>query len=156
MRYVQHKRVLNTSKQTLLPYILHAWSNLHFRRSVSMLSNWECISSLSSIVPPLFVTKKFTLHTFKTFRAAFFAYRNNFFSIISSLATGYTTPQFLLPNQLATSVQELVAKEFHKSSKLTPAIPSGFEAVYYELQYVLEVTMLPKCTSFVLGIPMDS
>ena len=93
---------------------------------------------------------------FKAFRAAFYAYRNNFFSIISSLATGHITPQFLLPTQLATIVQELAAEEFRKGSKLTPAIPSGFEAIYYELQIVLEVTMLPKGISFVLGIPMNS
>ena len=98
-----------------------------------------------------------TLYTrFITYRADFYAYRNNFFSIISSLATGYIFPQFLLPNQLATIVQDIVAKEFRKSSKLTPAIPSGFKAIYYELQIVLEVTMLPKGISFVLGIPMNS
>ena len=83
-------------------------------------------------------------------------YRNNFFSIISSLATGHITPQLLLPTQLATIVQELAAEEFRKSRKLTPAIPSGFDAIYYELQMVLEVTMLPKGISFVLGIPMNS
>ena len=98
-----------------------------------------------------------TLYThFKPFRAAFYAYRINFFSIISSLATGHITPQFLLPTQLATIVQELAAEEFRKGIKLTPAIPSGFEAIYYELQIVLEVTMLPKGISFVLGIPMNS
>ena len=105
----------------------------------------------------LYLSQIGTLYThFKTFRAAFYAYRNNFFSIISSLATGYITPQFLLPNQLATIVQELAAEEFRKGSKLTPAIPSGFEAIYYELQIVLEVTMLPNGISFVLGIPMNS
>ena len=93
---------------------------------------------------------------FKAFRAAFHAYRDNFFSIISSLATGHITPQFLLPTQLATIVQDLAAEEFRKGSNLTPAIPSEFEAIYYELQIVLEVTMLPKGNSFVLGIPMNS
>ena len=98
-----------------------------------------------------------TLYThFKAFRAAFYAYRNNFFSIISSLATGHITLQFLLPTQLATIVQELAAEEFWKGSKLTPAIPSGFEANFYELQIVLGVTMLNKGISFVLGIPMNS
>ena len=53
-------------------------------------------------------------------------------------------------------MQELAAEKFRKGSKLTPAIPSGFEAIYYELQIVLEVTMLPKGISFVLGIPMNS
>ena len=48
------------------------------------------------------------------------------------------------------------AEEFRKGSKVTPAIPSGFEAIYYELQIVLEVTMLSKGFCFVLGIPMNS
>ena len=66
-----------------------------------------------------------TLYThFKAFRAAFYTYRNNFFSIISSLATGNITPQILLPTQLATIVQDLAAEKFRKGSKLTPAIPS--------------------------------
>ena len=97
-----------------------------------------------------------TLYThFKAFRAAFYAYRNNFFSINSSLATGHITPQLLLPIQLAIIVQELAAEEFQRGSKLTPAIPSAFEAIFYELQIVLEVTGLPKGISFVLGIPMN-
>ena len=98
-----------------------------------------------------------TLYThFKAFRAAFYAHRNNFFSIISSFATGHITPQVLLPTQLATIVQELAVEEFSKGSNLTPAIPSGFEAIYYDLQTVLEVTMLPNGISFLLGIPMNS
>ena len=96
-----------------------------------------------------------TLYThFKTFRAAFYAYRNNFFSIISSLAAGHITPQFVLPTQLATNLQKLAAEEFRKISKLTPAISSGFEATHYDLQIVLVVTMLPKGISFVLSIPI--
>ena len=105
----------------------------------------------------LYLSQIGTLYThFKAFRAAFYSYRNNFFSKISSLATGQITPQFLLPTQLAIIVQELAAEEFRKGSKLTPTIPSGFEAIYYELQIVLEVTMLPKGISFVLGIPINS
>ena len=88
---------------------------------------------------------------FIAFRAAFYAYRNNFFTIISSLATGHITPQFLLPLQLATKVQEWAAEEFRKGSKLTPAILSGFEAIYYELQKVLEVTKSPKGIFFCLA-----
>ena len=105
----------------------------------------------------LYLSQIGTLYThFKAFRASFYAYRNNFFSIILSTATGHITPQFLLPTELAIIVQELAAEEFRKGSKLTPAIPPGFEAIYYELQIVLEVTMLPKGISFVLGIPMNS
>ena len=78
----------------------------------------------------LYLSQIGTLYThFRAFRAAFYAYGNNFFSIISSLATGHITPQFLLPTQLATIVQELAAEEFRKGSKLIPAIPSGFEAI---------------------------
>ena len=105
----------------------------------------------------LYLSQIGTLYThFKAFRAAFYAYRNNFFSIISSPATGYITPQFFLPNQLATIVQELANEEFRKGSKLIPAISSGFEANYYELQIVLEVTLLPKGISLVPGIPINS
>ena len=104
----------------------------------------------------LYLSQIGTLYThFKAFRAAFYAYRNNFFSIISSLATGHIPPQFLVPTQLAIIVQELAAEEFRKHSKLTPALP-GFEAIYYELQIILELTMLPKGISFVLGISLNS
>ena len=105
----------------------------------------------------LYLSQIGTLYNhFRAFRAAVYAYRKNFFSIISSLATGQITPQFLLPTQLATTVHELAAEEFRKGSKLTPAIPSGFEVICYELKIVSEVTMLPKSISFVLGIPMNS
>ena len=104
----------------------------------------------------LYLSQFGTLYThFKAFRAAFYAYRKNYFSTISSLATGDIT-HFLLPTQFATILQELAAEEFVKGSKLTPVIPSGFEAIYNGLQLVLEVTMLPKVISFVLGISMNS
>ena len=41
-------------------------------------------------------------------------------------------------------MQVLAADELRKGGKLKPDIPSGFEAIYYELQIVLDVTMLPK------------
>ena len=92
----------------------------------------------------------------KAFRASIYAYRNIFLSIISSHATGHNTPQLLLPTQVATIVQELAAEELRKSGKATPAIPSGFEVIYYEMQKVIRVRMLRKGISFVLGIPMNS
>ena len=93
----------------------------------------------------LYLSQIGTLYThFKAFRGAFYFYRNNFFPKISYLATGPFTSQVLLPTQLATIVQELAAEEFRKGSKLTCAIPSGLEAIYYELHIVLEVTMLLK------------
>ena len=51
---------------------------------------------------------------------------------------------------------ELAAEEFRKSSKLTLTKPSGIEAIYYESQILLEVTMLTKGIYFVLGIPKNS
>ena len=104
----------------------------------------------------LYLSQTSTLYThLKAFRAAFYAYRKFFFSIFSSLGTGQITPQILLPTQLATIVQELAAEDFRKGIKLTPAIPSGFEAIYCELQIFLEVTMLARGI-FVLCIPMNS
>ena len=65
--------------------------------------------------PQIYLPQIWTLYThFEAFRAAFYTYRKNFLSIISSLATGHITPQFLLPTQLATIVQELAAAEFRK------------------------------------------
>ena len=79
-----------------------------------------------------------------------------FASITSSAATGHITRKFLLSIQLAAIVQELACEDFRKSSNLTPAIPLGFEAIYSELQIVLEAKILPKGISFVLGIPTKS
>ena len=46
----------------------------------------------------IYLSQISTMYThLKAFRAEFYAYRNNLFSIISSLATGHITPQFLLP-----------------------------------------------------------
>ena len=53
-------------------------------------------------------------------------------------------------------MEELASDEFWEGSKPTPAIPSGLEAIYYEVKIVLEVKMLPKGISFVLGIPVNS
>ena len=82
----------------------------------------------------LYLSQIGTLYThFEGFRAAFYAYRNIFFSIISSLAVGHLTPQILPPTQRATIVQDLAAEEIRKGSKLTSSMPSGYEAIYYEL-----------------------
>ena len=57
---------------------------------------------------------------------------------------------------ILTTCFNLAVEENRKASKLTPAIPSEFETIYYGLQTVLEATLLPKCISFVLGLPMKS
>ena len=98
-----------------------------------------------------------TLYThLKSYRAAFYAYRISLYSTISSLASGYITPQFLLPQQVAQIVKDLADDEVKRGTKLSPAIRPGFEAIYYEIQLVLEVTLIPRGISVILGIPMNS
>ena len=92
----------------------------------------------------------------KSYRAAFYAYKIALFSTLSSLAAGYVTPQFLLPDQLASIVKELANDEILRGTKLSPSIRVGHEAIYYEIQLVLEVTLLSSGLSVVLGIPMNS
>ena len=98
-----------------------------------------------------------TLYTHsKAYRAAFFVYKISLFSTTSSLAGGYITPQFLLPQQIAEIVKDLADDKLTRGTKLSPAIRPGFEAIYYEIQLVLEVTLIPRGTSVFLGIPMNS
>ena len=92
----------------------------------------------------------------KSYRAAFYAYRIALFSTLLSLAAGYVTPQFLLPDQLASIVKELTNDEILRGTKLSPAMRVGHEAIYYEIQLVLEVTLLSRGLSVVLGIPLNS
>ena len=71
-----------------------------------------------------------TLYThIKSYQAAFYAYKINFFSTISSLASGQITPQFLLRQEIADIVRTLSEEESYRGTKLTPAIQPGFEAV---------------------------
>ena len=92
----------------------------------------------------------------KTYRSAFVSYRTNLYSAVLSLSSGYVTPNFLTPNRLAEIVHELTMEEVHRSTKLTPAMQVGHEATYYEVQIVLEVSILASGISVVLGIPMNS
>ena len=94
-------------------------------------------------------------HT-KLFRAALYADKKALFSTLSSLAAGYVTPQFLLPDQLASIVKKRANDEILRGTKLSPAIHVGHEAIYYEIQFFLEVTLLSSGLSVVLGIPMNS
>ena len=98
-----------------------------------------------------------TLYThIKSYQAAFYAYKINLFSKISSLASGQKTPQFFLPQEIADIVRTLSEEESYRGTKLTPAIQPGFEAVYYEIQLVLEVTLIPHGISVILGVSMNS
>ena len=77
----------------------------------------------------------------KDCRSAFVFYRTNLFSAVSSLSSGYVTPNFLTLNRLAEIVHELTKEEVHRSMKLTTAKQVGYEATYYEVQNVLEVSI---------------
>ena len=92
----------------------------------------------------------------KSYRAAFYAYKIALFSTLSSLAAGYATPQFLVPDQPVSIVKELANDEILRGTKLSPAIRVGHEAIYYEIQLVSDVTLLSSGLSVVLGTPMNS
>ena len=98
-----------------------------------------------------------TLYThIESYQAAFYAYKINLFSTISSLASGQITPQFLLPQEIADIIRTLSEEENYRGTKVTPAIQPGFEVVYYEIQLVLEVALFPRGISVVLGVRMNS
>ena len=104
-----------------------------------------------------FISDLGTLYThIKSYQAAFYAYKINLFSTISSLASGKITPQFLVPNAIADIVKELSNDQICRCTKLSPAFQPGYEAIYYEINVVLEVTLLPRGISVVLRIPMNS
>ena len=92
----------------------------------------------------------------KSYRASFVSYKTSMYSAVSSLSSGFVPPNFLTPDQLAAIVEDITAEEIRRGTKLTPATPVGFEALYYEIQIVLEVTVLQEGLSIVLGIPMNS
>ena len=91
----------------------------------------------------------------KSYCAAFYAYKIPLFSTFSSLAAGYVTTQFLLLDQLASIVKELANDEIIRRTKLFPATCVSHEAIYYEINLVLEVTLLSSGLSVVLGIPKN-
>ena len=73
-----------------------------------------------------------------SYKAAFYAYQIKLYSTISSLAATYVSLQFLFPSQLATIVNKLAHHEILRVTKLSAAIHVGQEAIYYEIQMVLE------------------
>ena len=76
------------------------------------------------------------------------------YSAVSSFLSGFVPSSFLTPDQLAAVVKDLTEEEIRRGTKLTPAIQVGFEATFYEIGIVLEVTVLQEGLSNVLGIPM--
>ena len=87
----------------------------------------------------------------KSYRASFVSYKTSMFSAVSSLSSWFVPPNFLTPDQVAAIVEDLTAEEIRRGTKLTPAIQVGFEATYYEVQIVLEITFLQEGLSIVLG-----
>ena len=92
----------------------------------------------------------------KSYRASFVSYKTSMYSAVSSLSSGFVAPNFLTPDQLAAIVEDFNGEEIPRSTKLTSAIQVGFEATYYEVHIVLEVTVLQEGLSIVLGKPMNS
>ena len=92
----------------------------------------------------------------KSYRASFVSFKTPMYSVVSPLSSGFVPSNFLTPDQLAAVVEDLTAEEIRRGTKLTPAIQVGFEATYYEVQIVLEITVLQEGLSIVLGIPMNS
>ena len=61
-----------------------------------------------------------------------------------------------MPNAIADIVSELSNDEVRRGTKLSPAIQPGYESIYYEINVVLEVRLLPRGISVVFGIPIIS
>ena len=87
----------------------------------------------------------------KFYQATFYAYKITLLPTISSPASAKITPQFLLPQDIADIVRILSEEKNYLGTKLTP----GLEADYYEIQLVLEVTLIPCGISVVLGVPIN-
>ena len=140
-------RKLDVELREIKDVIAHLYDcNAHLAQTMNFYQQFqESISYLISLYTHV-----------KSYRAAFCAYKIALFSTLSSLAADYVTPQFLLPDQLASIVRELASDEILRRTNLSPAIRVGHEAIYYEIQLVLEVTLLSSGLSVVLGIPMNS
>ena len=65
----------------------------------------------------------------KSYRAAFYAYKIALFSTLSSLAAGYVTPQFLLPDQIASIVKELANDEIYAEQSFLPQSASATKSI---------------------------
>ena len=92
----------------------------------------------------------------KAYRPGFVSYRSNLYSAVSSLSSGYVTPNFLRPNRLAEIVHEFTMGEVHRGTKPTLAIQVSYKATYCEVEFVLQVSILASGIFVVLGTPMNS
>ena len=48
---------------------------------------------------------------------------------------------------MAQIVKDLADDEVKRGTKLSPVIRPDFEAIYYEIQVVLQITLIPRGTS---------
>ena len=78
------------------------------------------------------------------------------YSTVSSLCSGFVPPSCLSPGHLAVIVADFTTEEVRRGLELTLIIQIGSEVAYYEVQIVLDVTVLQEGLSTVLGIPMNS
>ena len=92
----------------------------------------------------------------EAYRSPSVSYKTNVYSAVPSLWPGYVTPNYLTPICPAQIVHELTMEDVYRGTKLTPAIQVGYEAMYYEVQMLFEVSILACGISVVLGIPMNS
>ena len=92
----------------------------------------------------------------KSYPPSLVSHKTFMFSAVSSPSSGFVPLNFLTADKIAQIVEDLTAEEIRRGKKLTPAIQVGFEATYYEVQIVLEVTVRHEGLSIVLGIPMNS
>ena len=91
----------------------------------------------------------------KPYLAAFYAYKINLFSTISSLVSDQNTPQIFVPNAIADIVKQFFDDEIRRDTNLSPSIQPWLEAIYYEINVVLDITLIPRGISIVLGIPLN-
>ena len=92
----------------------------------------------------------------KSYRASFVSNKTSMYSAAASLYSGFVSPSLITADQLAAIVEDLTTEEIRRGTKLTLATQVGFEATYYEVQIVLEVTVVHEGLSIVLGVPMIS
>ena len=74
-----------------------------------------------------FISDLVTLYThIKSCQAESYAYKINFFSTISSLASDKITPLFLVPDAIGDIVKERCDGDVRRGTKLSPAIQPGY------------------------------
>ena len=81
-------------------------------------------------------------------RAAFYSFKLALFSTIWSPAAGCGTLQILLHSQLPTKLSQLAS-----GSEFSLAIHAGREAIWYQIQAVLDFSLLSRGIFSTLGFP---